>query len=156
MKSEERMVALTYAALTVVMTWPLGLGIGRDLPADLGDSLLSIWIIDWVGRAIVGVLTGAMGPRDIWNANIFHPEPLALGFSETFFAQALQVLPLRALSNNLILLYNLLFLSTFLLSALGAPRRGRRDPISANGGHSSGAVRGAVLQRGSGTWCIDE
>ncbi len=31
----------------VVLTWPLVLGIGSDVPGDLGDSLLNMWILGW-------------------------------------------------------------------------------------------------------------
>ena len=56
---------------------------------------------------------------NFWNANIFHPEPLTLAYSEHLFAQAVQILPVYALTGNIILCYNLLFLSTFVLSGLG-------------------------------------
>ena len=29
------------------MTWPLALGLARDVPGDLGDSLLNMWILGW-------------------------------------------------------------------------------------------------------------
>lgn len=39
--------ALVYAALSVVLTWPLILSLGADAPGDLGDSLLNMWILIW-------------------------------------------------------------------------------------------------------------
>src|SRR4051812_38740171 len=57
--------------------------------------------------------------RGFWTANIFYPEPLTLAYSEHLFAQAVQILPVYALTHNIILCYNLLFLSTFVLSGLG-------------------------------------
>jgi hypothetical protein len=54
----------------------------------------------------------------LWNANIFYPEPLTLAYSEHLFGQALQVLPIQALTGNILLSYNLLFISTFALSGL--------------------------------------
>ena len=54
-----------------------------------------------------------------WDANIFYPEPLTLAYSEHLVAQAVQILPVYALTHNIILCYNLLFLSTFVLSGLG-------------------------------------
>ena len=50
---------------------------------------------------------------------MFHPEPLVLAYSEHLFAQALQAAPLYAATGNILLCYNLLFLSTFVLSGLG-------------------------------------
>jgi hypothetical protein len=52
----------------------------------------------------------------MWNANIFHPEPLALSFSEHLFGQAIQILPVYHITKNLILSYNLLFITSFALS----------------------------------------
>ena len=101
------------------MTWPLLPGITRDVPGDLGDSLLNMWILGWGAEHIPRVATGQMPLAEFWNANIFHPEPLALSFSEHLFGQVLQILPIYHLTGNLILSYNLLFLSSIFLSAVG-------------------------------------
>ena len=107
-----------YLSLTIVMTWPLAAGLSRDVPGDLGDSLLNMWILGWMAESIPRVVTGDMSVRDVWNANIFHPEPLALSFSEHLFGQAIQILPVYYLTKNLILSYNLLFITSFALSGL--------------------------------------
>ena len=111
---------LTYSVIFLVITWPLVLGLGRDVPGDFGDSLLNMWILAWDAEHLPRLLTGAMSWAQFWNANIFHPSPLALAFSEHLFGQALQILPVYWLTGNIILCYNLLFVSTFVLSALGA------------------------------------
>jgi hypothetical protein len=103
----------------VALTWPLILGIGRDVPGDLGDSLLNMWILGWGVKHVPMLLTGQIGWSEFWNANIFHPEPLSLALSEHLFGQTLQALPVYWLTGNIILCYNLLFISTFALSALG-------------------------------------
>jgi hypothetical protein len=110
---------LLYVAITIVMTWPLAAGLTRDVPGDLGDSLLNMWILGWGAESLPRLLTGSMSLADVWNANIFHPEPLALSFSEHLFGEVLQILPVYYLTENLILCYNLLFLSTFVLSGVG-------------------------------------
>lgn len=113
-------VAGWYGLITIAMTWPIAAGITRDIPGDLGDSLLNGWIIGWVADHVRQALGGHPGALvQMWNANIFHPEPLALAYSEHLFAQAVQVLPVYWLTGNLVLCYNLLFLSTYLLSGLG-------------------------------------
>ena len=101
------------------MTWPLALGIASDVPGDFGDSLLNMWILAWGAEHVPQLLTGAMSWAEFWNANIFHPEPLALALSEHLFGQTLQILPIYWLTGNIILCYNLLFISTFALSAFG-------------------------------------
>ncbi|HUQ89770.1 MAG TPA: hypothetical protein VM096_19565 [Vicinamibacterales bacterium] len=114
-----RSVALVYAALSVALTWPLVLGIGSDVPGDLGDSLLNMWILGWGAEHVPRLLIGSIGWSEFWNANIFHPDPLALALSEHLFGQVLQILPVYWLTGNIILCYNLLFVSTFALSAFG-------------------------------------
>ena len=54
------------------------------------------------------------------NAGIFFPEPLTLAYSEHLFAQAVQSLPVYAVTGSAMVGYNLVFLSTFALSGLGA------------------------------------
>ena len=108
-----------YFLLTLVMTWPLTPGIARDVPGDLGDSLLNLWILGWDAEHLPRVAAGQMALHDFWNANIFHPEPLALSFSEHLFGEAIQILPVYYLTGNLILCYNLLFLASFVLSGWG-------------------------------------
>ena len=101
------------------MTWPLAAGLTRDVPGDLGDSLLNMWILGWGAEHLPRLVTGQISLSEFWNANIFHPEPLALSLSEHLFGQVLQILPVYHLTENLILCYNLLFLSSFVLSGLG-------------------------------------
>ncbi len=103
----------------MALTWPLILGLGRDVPGDLGDSLLNMWILAWGAEHLPLLLTGQMGWTEFWNANIFHPDPLALALSEHLVGLSLQVLPVYWLTGNIILCYNLLFISTFALSGWG-------------------------------------
>ena len=95
------------------------IGLGSDVPGDLGDSLLNMWILGWGAEHVPRLLVGSIGWSDFWNANIFHPDPLALALSEHLFGQVLQILPIYWLTGNIILCYNLLFISSFALSAFG-------------------------------------
>jgi hypothetical protein len=124
-----------------VFTWPLALGLTRDIPWDLGDSLLNAWILAWDADRMLRFLGGDIGAlRNFWNANIFHPEPLTLAYSEHLFAQAVQILPVYALTGNIILSYNLLFLSTFVLSGLGMFLFVREITGSARAGFAAGLI----------------
>ncbi len=110
-----------YLVATLAMTWPLIAGIGRDIPWDLGDSLLNCWIMQWDADRILRILGGDFSAvTGFWNANIFYPEPLALAYSEHMIAETIQILPVYALSRNIVLSFNVLFLSSFVLSGLGA------------------------------------
>jgi hypothetical protein len=99
-----------YTALTIVLTWPVARGIAHDVPGDFGDPLFTSWVLAWDATHL---------GRGWWNANIFAPHPLTLAYSEHFLPQALAAMPVYWATRNPILCYNLLFLSTFVLSGLG-------------------------------------
>lgn len=133
---------LAFQGLAILMTWPLARGLASDVPGDLGDSLLNMWILAWGAERVPQLLVGQISLHDYWNANIFHPEPLALSFSEHLFGEVVQILPIYHLTGNIILSYNLLFLTSFSLSGLGMFLLSRdilRDRFPADG--SPGAER---------------
>jgi hypothetical protein len=112
--------AAAYLALAIVATWPLASGLGRDVPSDLGDPVFVMWVLAWDCQQLMAILRGEWSHlATFFDANIFHPLPLTLAYSEHFIAQAVQILPVWALTGNPILCYNLLYLSTFVLSGLG-------------------------------------
>ena len=109
-----------YLAATLLLMWPLLPGIFRNIPADLGDPLLNCWILHWNADHFLRLLSGDLGAlHGFWNAGIFYPSPLALAYSEHLVPQALEILPIYAVTRNIVFCYNLLFLSTFVLSGLG-------------------------------------
>ncbi len=101
------------------MTWPIARGLAHDVPADLGDALLNMWLMAWGAEAMVAIASGAMSFDAFWHGNIFHPTPLSLAFSEHLLPQAVQGLPAYLATGNIVLAYNLVFLATFALSGLG-------------------------------------
>jgi len=111
---------VVYTLLALGWSWPLVAGLGRDVPWDLGDSLLNCWILAWHFHQAGRLLRGdASALADWWHPNIFHPSPYGLGHSELLIGQALQGAPVYALTGNILLTYNVLFVSTFVLAALG-------------------------------------
>jgi hypothetical protein len=109
-----------YLVATLVLTWPLLPGLLHDLPADLGDPVLNCWILHWDVSHFLRFLSGDLGAlRGFWQGNFFHPAPLVLAYSEHLVPQAIAILPVYAATGNVVLCYNLLFLSTFVLSGLG-------------------------------------
>jgi len=137
-----------YTALACVMTWPLVRHLGTGIAENLADPLLNAWILGWDARSFLQILQGHLGALvGFWNANIFYPAPLTLAYSEHLVAQAVQILPVYAATGNLILCYNLLFLSTFVLSALGAFLLVRELSGSAPAGFLAGLLYGFALYR---------
>jgi len=130
-----------YLAAALALTWPLAGGLARDIPWDLGDSVLNCWILQWGADHWLRFLGGDFGAfRGYFNANIFYSEPLTLAYSEHLTAQVLQILPVYALTGNIVLSYNLLFLSTFVLSGLGTFLLVRELTGSARAGFVAGLL----------------
>lgn len=104
---------LVYSALTVVLTYPLVLQLGSVLPNDAGDPALNTWILWWNAQAIPYT-------SNWWNAPAFYPVPGVLAFSENLLGLSLISTPVQWLGGSPQVAYNIVFLLTFPLSALGA------------------------------------
>jgi hypothetical protein len=113
--------AALYTLIALWATWPLARGLSHDVAWDLGDPVLVIWVLAWNCSQLLAILGGDVSrAATYFDANIFAPATHTLAYSEHFIGQALQVLPVYALTGNAVLCYNLLYLSTFVLSGLGA------------------------------------
>ena len=132
---------LAFLALAVASTWPLSVALTTSLPADYGDPLFVTWVMAWVARHLTRALTGDLGALvSMWDAPIFAPETNTLAFSEHFVGPAVQALPIYWLTGNPLLAYNILFLSTFVLSGLGAYLFVRELTTSRLGGLVAGVL----------------
>jgi hypothetical protein len=100
-----------FALLTVVHTWPLATAPATLSRNDNADTMLNTWIVAWVAHQL------PRAPTRLFQANIFYPEPNTLAFSEHMFTQSLMGLPLFSLGASPVLVYNLLLLSGFTLTA---------------------------------------
>jgi hypothetical protein len=113
-------IALIYTAIAVIMTWPLMRHPSTTIASDLGDSLFVCWVLMWTSGQVLAALRGNVAAlADYWNGNIFYPAPHTIAYSEHFTPQMLQMLPVYAAGGNIFLCYNLLFLSTFIVAAVG-------------------------------------
>jgi hypothetical protein len=102
-----------FAALAVVMTWPLAAHATRALPGDLGDPLLNAWILGWDAQRLAHGLAG------FWDAPILYPARHTLAYSEHLFGVALFVAPIYWASANAVLAYNVAFLGSYVLAGTG-------------------------------------
>ena len=60
---------LCYLLVALVFTWHLVRGLNRDVPWDLGDSLLNLWILGWDCDHLLRFLTGELDAlKGFWNA----------------------------------------------------------------------------------------
>ena len=112
-------VTLAYTAVAIIMTSPLVIRMPREIAWDLGDPILNTWIMMWTGGQVLRALHGDFNAlHDFWNGNIFYPDRLTIAYSEHLTPQMLQALPVFGLTGNIVLAYNLVFLSTMVLSGL--------------------------------------
>ena len=101
------------AVVTVALTYPLIFQMGAVLPNDAGDPALNTWILWWNTQTVP--FSAAW-----WNAPAFYPAPGVLSFSENLLGLSLISTPLHWLGVGPQAAYNVVFLLTFPLSALGA------------------------------------
>ncbi|MEO8382283.1 MAG: hypothetical protein ABI779_21665, partial [Acidobacteriota bacterium] len=102
-----------FVALTVALTWPLAANL-RSGVNDLGDPLLTAWILDWVDYAILHQ------PSQLFQPPIFYPGILPLAYSENLIAVAVLMLPLHLAGVAPLTIHNVAFLLGFALSGYAA------------------------------------
>ncbi len=113
-------VAGIYFILAIVMTWPLVTTMDRTVAGDMGDPLFNCWVMAWTGGQLLLFLRGDFGAiSQYWNGNAFYPARLTIAYSEHLTPQMLQMLPLFALTGNIVFCYNVAIFLTFVLSGLG-------------------------------------
>jgi hypothetical protein len=101
-----------FALLTVVFTWPQAVRL-LSVPDSL-DTTFSMWRIAWIAHQLVS------DPRHLFDANIFYPLKHTLAYSDAVLAEGLAGAPLQWIGVPTVIVYNLLVLAGFVLSALGA------------------------------------
>lgn len=105
--------AAAYAAIAVVLTYPLIRHLSTTLPHDLGDPLLSTTVLWWNAHTVPL-------SHGWWNAFFFWPAPGAIAFSDHRLGESLLATPLQWMGLGAISAANLVFLVSFPLSALAA------------------------------------
>jgi hypothetical protein len=106
-------VVLGFAALTVVMTYPLAFRLGTIGRVDNGDGQFSIWNVAWVARALV------VDPLHVFDANIFYPHRWTLAYSESNLGAGALAVPVYWATSNPYAAHNAVLLLSFVLSGVG-------------------------------------
>jgi hypothetical protein len=105
---------LLILAAAVIHTWPLALAPGTHSRNDNGDAQLNAWILAWIEHKL------PRDPMHLFQANIFYPAKDVLAFSEPLLVPAILGAPLAWLGGSPVLVYNLMVIAGFALSALAA------------------------------------
>jgi hypothetical protein len=99
------------ALLAVIHTWPLALHPARYSRNDNADTQLNEWILAWVAHQL------PRHPLHLFEANIFYPARDSLAFSEPLIVPALMGAPLAWAGASPVLVYNLVLIAGFALTA---------------------------------------
>jgi hypothetical protein len=105
--------ACIYAALILVEGRHVVAAAADHVPHDAGDPVLVVSLLAWNATHVP--LTDSW-----WNFPAFYPLPSALTFSEHLLGVSLIATPLIWLTGNPVFAYNVVFLGSFVLSAVGA------------------------------------
>lgn len=92
--------AVAGALLVTILTYPLVPKMGTVGRFDNGDGRFSIWNVAWVSRALV------TDPAHLLDANIFHPHPGTLAYSELNIVAGVLGLPAYVLTRNPLATHN--------------------------------------------------
>lgn len=98
-----------FLVLTCGMMWPQVRHI-YDSAIPHQDIYFNMWRLEWVAHAI------ANSPRDLFNGNIFYPEPRTLAFSDAMLVEGTIAAPLIWLGTAPVLVHNLMLLGAIALS----------------------------------------
>jgi len=99
------------AAATILVTWPQTRLISTAFAAHV-DAYFSTWRLMWTAHAL------ATSPSHLFDANIFHPQPATLAYSDATLLQALIAAPFILAGVSPVLVYNALLLLGFAASGL--------------------------------------
>ena len=126
-------LVVAFGALVAALTWPQAAH--PYWVSDLGDPLFSIWRIAWVSHHL------PFDVRSVFDANIFYPEQRTLTYSDPVLVPSAMIAPLLWLGAHPVVVYNLLFLSGWVLSGVTMYLLVR----SLTGERAAGVIAGAIF-----------
>jgi hypothetical protein len=106
------LVGLYFAAVSVIVTYPLITHLSTRMIGTVGDNIYFVWLIGWFKKAIFEY---HVNPFNIWFLN--YPAGWSLAYTEISPAQLLLAMPF-ALIFNPMTGYNVSMLLTFVLSGI--------------------------------------
>lgn len=127
-------VAALFVALTIAMTWPQARHMGTQV-YDADDPLLSIWRISWIAHIL------PLNPAQLFNGNIFYPEPRTLAYTDSVLLQGLAGAPLIWAGISNVVVYNLLLLGSMALSGWAM----WRYALHLTGHHAASLLAGVIF-----------
>jgi hypothetical protein len=111
-RRETLWVTLFFVLLTAIMTWPQVTVLATHA-REHQDIYFNLWRLHWVAHAL------ATAPADLFNGNIFHPEPRTLALSDAMVVEGVIAAPLIWVGLPPLLVHNLLLLGAIVGSGVG-------------------------------------
>jgi hypothetical protein len=124
---------LLFVALTIALTWPQATVLATHA-REHHDVYFNMWRLAWMFHALTN-------PRvDLFEGNIFYPEPRTLTLSDAMVVEGLVAAPLFAVGLPPVLIHNLLLLGAIVASATGMFVLARHLTGSAGAGVVAGVI----------------
>ena len=112
-RAEALQVALLASALTVVLTYPLAPRLDHIGRVNTDDGRFSVWTVAWVAHALT------TNPLRLYDANMFHPHPQTLAYSEANIGAGALGAPIWWATENPHLTHNVVVLLSFVIAFAG-------------------------------------
>ncbi|MCJ7582567.1 MAG: discoidin domain-containing protein [Candidatus Aminicenantes bacterium] len=112
-KKNHMVPIVLFVILSMIMTYPLVFHMTDSVPSDVGDPLLTIWILSWTSHNF------STGFNNLWDTNIFFPHQKTLLYADHILGLSLLAAPIAALSGSFVFAYNFLFIMSFILCGCG-------------------------------------
>jgi hypothetical protein len=103
-----------YAALTLLLAYPLSIQLTNHVLADGPDTRMLMWALGWDTHAFTH------HPLAMFDANIYYPQHDTLAYSENVIGSALFAAPILWLTGNPVLALNVVSLLSCMLCGVGA------------------------------------
>ena len=122
-------VTLIFTVFSLLYFWPLSKVLGDHLGPDLGDPMFNLWVLKW-GVHEIRLGLPNLWNGNVWNANIFYPTKGTLAFSDHLLGPAAELVLFLKVFPNAIAGYNVLFVSSYIGSALAVCWMLRKSGLS--------------------------
>ena len=128
------LAAAAYLALTLLLTYPLGINAASTVVGSDADTDLFIWTLAWNTHAFTSQ------PLTIFDANIYYPFRHTLAYSENLIGSAFFAAPVLWATGNPILALNVATLASVFLCGLGGFVLGRSLGLTPGAAFACGFV----------------
>jgi hypothetical protein len=126
-------VTIVFVLLTLIMTWPQAVVI-KTHAFDHQDAFFNLWRLRWIAHAL------STSPGELFNGNIFEPEPGVLAYSDAMLVEGVLAAPLLWAGVPPVLVHNLMLLGAIVASGVGNFVLARHLTGSTGGAVAAGVI----------------